>query len=1269
MSLRDHYLELKSGKTRTLRDHYNELRQSPQASVPYEPSAEIRSLADSALSFVPQADATFAVGAGRQPERPVATIGPPDRGQYLQQRPSTLGERFGALLSGALQGVVGDQPSGESVFGQYAQSARRAAPEAAGVGEFLGGNVLAPALAYGLTGGAAPVKTYGQSLLRGAIAGGALESGQQAVRGEFDPLSIAENAALFGAGDVAVRGVGRFIQSLLPPVPSSRFPELREELNLREGQLRLNQQAQRGQIKQQLSDERGLKARAEYEAARRLEREDRFRQSPIAGKKLREQYADSRVPETHFLRASRTDQAPLLQPESFRPQRFPRLALPEPSQATVPRAEMRGYPVAGEGFTMSNPQRFSPKREVVGEVASYDRPFLKKIGNDPTVSTKVPLTTSSKSLVSPVSPKVVEPTATKSKPKLSDQTKTAGAVPRVPVSTQTPKSQPKANVPSAARPVAPAVGAPESKPASLPTQVEQAAKQASEKVQRIAQPKTFAEIKGKPLTHSEQLKAARSAQGMQQAIMRADTKKALADYEKTQAEVLSETMEMMDNGFPDILKLRDAIRKDVLLTQSFETDAGRRLNAVGIPKDNILKYVKEKGGSTPLSLTAFAVGYQGEDENGDPIYDAGLGTMGFLVAALAGTAAGNQGIRNYLKKAIAPKFGDQYKRGMSGHRLIQKYSFYQEIQKMAFKAYRSEAIKSGLDEDSATESAIIKVADLISGMDFGNVASVTKKYRQAFPATAEEMLTTYRYGNMLSGLSTQAINAFSGGLQGILRPIEFLPTGVIDVAASAMKPGRARQHWVSDAPAYLRGYFGGLPQGIDDAFSVLKGRLRVQKPDIDHLETGGSALKPFEMIGRGMEAFDALNRNLIRHGVFEQKMTRAMKSGKSADVDDLFSLAEKEAEHSLFRDKLDPSNESGQGGLLSGMDWLAAKISEGRQHENAAIRIPLKWTVPFLQTINQISKQGIERTPLGLGTLPGNRDKVGQLGKAATGALVSTYAMYLAMDNKITWGTPKDKKLRQEFYDAGLRPYSIKVGDKWYNYSRLGPYAYPFALTAAWKDAFENSPEKFTDETNEKFGKLIFSFGDFLGDQSYAQGIGDLYDVVTGRGGRSRADAFGDFTAGAVRQVIPLSGLQAWANRMIDDVYREPSSDWTPESIAQRIAAQTPYFSRMVPAYLKADSTAARRSMPIVNAFSPIPVAQSNQFLEKQYDRSLREKQQNKADQQTKDALFERAVAARMSGSMPPDLLREIAEHNKKYPKFRITGDGVRDAAARRAKK
>jgi len=252
--------------------------------------------------------------------------------------------------------------------------------------------------------------------------------------------------------------------------------------------------------------------------------------------------------------------------------------------------------------------------------------------------------------------------------------------------------------------------------------------------------------------------------------------------------------------------------------------------------------------------------------------------------------------------------------------------------------------------------------------------------------------------------------------------------------------------------------------------------------------------------------------------------------------------AEENASYYTFRQIIDPSNKTGQGKLLSLIDKLTQTVYGLR-------RIPgVGWFIPFVQTPMNILKQGIEYSPLGITTLPGAANKTEQLAKSMVGSSVLLGASWLAMNGRTTWATPTSPKEKEAFYASGRQPYSIKIGDNWVSYSKLGPLAYPIAMATAFQWFLKENPKAMTDSNFEKSVKAFSGIAKFFSDQSYVEGISDLVNAIRNtEGGVSSA------LTNIPSQFIPLSSLQRWVSQLIDPIYRKPESGFSIDAIIQNL--------------------------------------------------------------------------------------------------------------------
>lgn len=446
----------------------------------------------------------------------------------------------------------------------------------------------------------------------------------------------------------------------------------------------------------------------------------------------------------------------------------------------------------------------------------------------------------------------------------------------------------------------------------------------------------------------------------------------------------------------------------------------------------------------------------------------------------------------------------------------------------------SDLLKIGKDADE-----ILKAAE---GVDFDNPAQVTNFYRKFVPASFLDKINEYRYINMLSSPKTHLINAASNISQaGVLDPAAKLYSGTIDWIQSGLT-GKKRTHYVSEVPAYYKGVFNSLGEAASSFADALKGQRFIERPDVARLPTGAKLLKPLKIIPQALEASDVFFRTLIKGGEVEALSHRAVKQGVEVPLEKIEKEAGEKAAYYVFRNALDPQNKTGQGTILSLIDWFTSGIYNMRRKIEIGgkeIPNPIAWLAPFVQTPMNILKQGIEYSPVGAATMIGAKDPTEQLAKSLLGSTVMAGAAWLAAKGDTTWAAPKGEKDKELFYASGRKPYSIKLGDKWYGYSKIGPLAYPIAMAAAAKQYYGDDPNVFVNTEYEKALNMGMSVVKFFSDQSYVQGMGDIIKAALNEPG-----SIEKVLTSPVRQLIPLVALQGWVARFIDPYYRKAETPW-----------------------------------------------------------------------------------------------------------------------------
>jgi len=186
--------------------------------------------------------------------------------------------------------------------------------------------------------------------------------------------------------------------------------------------------------------------------------------------------------------------------------------------------------------------------------------------------------------------------------------------------------------------------------------------------------------------------------------------------------------------------------------------------------------------------------------------------------------------------------------------------------------------------------------------------------------------------------------------------------------------------------------------------------------------------------------------------------------------------------------------------------------------------------IPFVNTVGNLLKRGVEMTP-GVGlTLARGQNASEVIAKQIEGSLVAMFMLNMAREGKITGGAPESPNEREAFYRQGKQPWSIKVGDDWYQYRRVEPFNTVLASTAI---AYDNIVNAKDEETATKiFANAVQDFKNNLIDSSYLQGMSRLLN----RHGKL------ELTPAKVgSSLVPFSGFWRSVNRAYE-AYTEGSA-------------------------------------------------------------------------------------------------------------------------------
>lgn len=431
------------------------------------------------------------------------------------------------------------------------------------------------------------------------------------------------------------------------------------------------------------------------------------------------------------------------------------------------------------------------------------------------------------------------------------------------------------------------------------------------------------------------------------------------------------------------------------------------------------------------------------------------------------------------------------------------------------------------------------------------IAEVLQDISDAIPPKASELLDAYRYQNLLSSPRTQLRNTYSNLWQALVtRPATVLYQSGLDLVQSGLT-GKQREVYLSDVPRYYRGAINALPNAVEAFQESWAGKKAIAQPDLSQIRT--SSLPPgLTVTTRLMEGMDRFMNAIISGGEMANLKARGLSDSVALE------RANKIAEYSLFRAGLDPSNKLGQGALLSSIDRATDAFQTAGQKFP-----PLRWFIPFIRTPMNVAKQWIEYSPAGLATIPGSVNKQEQVAKALLGSTVLAMGANLAAQDRTTWATPTDPKLKELFYASGKKPYSIKVGDKWVPMIYFGPFAFSLGIAAAMKYNSDESPTAMTDSDSDKVVKTLSGIVDLFSGQTFAGGLTDFVGLINGDSDYSLSRIGANMTS----QVIPLISLQRWVAQIIDPVYRRPGGEGVTEKYINNLKASIPFASMSLEPY------------------------------------------------------------------------------------------------------
>lgn len=461
----------------------------------------------------------------------------------------------------------------------------------------------------------------------------------------------------------------------------------------------------------------------------------------------------------------------------------------------------------------------------------------------------------------------------------------------------------------------------------------------------------------------------------------------------------------------------------------------------------------------------------------------------------------------------------------------------------------------GLDLENMSEEEISKVLK--------DRAKANKAIRAIAEAKADNWDALYEYwiNGLLSSPTTLAVKMMSDVAHGAL---DFGPQRWIEAAVNQMLPGeKSKSPQFGELPYVYKSIFPALGR----AFTTLIQSWRAESPMFEGEFTNsefhrtpaiaGAKGKLFRVPTRNiMAADDAASSALATMQVQAEAYRQATAEGKKGD-----DLAKRMVELTKLNSG-DPSDAWVAAREYSAMLRFQAELGPiGKWLQAGKQSVPgVRYALPFIKTMSNIFKIGLRKTPLGSARLLW---KLGRDGAARMNWDGSDYeysrpeAVKNISEQILAWAltfgllgltrknddndglpiitgtvpyTPSSKGVR----DLAMRtapPTSIRIGNKWYNYSRIEPWGVMLATTV---DLINQARQvENTGDVTGAMGKLLNHTLTQVKDKTFARGVSDILNAI--QDGEHAVEWAGNFAA----SWVPFTSLVKAAARGTDDSVRE----------------------------------------------------------------------------------------------------------------------------------
>ena len=405
-------------------------------------------------------------------------------------------------------------------------------------------------------------------------------------------------------------------------------------------------------------------------------------------------------------------------------------------------------------------------------------------------------------------------------------------------------------------------------------------------------------------------------------------------------------------------------------------------------------------------------------------------------------------------------------------------------------------MKARLDEimQNYKGKTVLDIAMLYK--EIGTIKGSIKFAKEVTRATTWEMIVEGWKAGLLSGPVTHTTNFFGTGTFQFMRaPVDALASIIGMARGASIGTGESDRASMSESVARITGMIGGIQDAAKVAYHEFKADDATGKTESYREAIPGRLGHIIRIPLRMMSAEDAFVKTMYKRGELTTlAMRQAFNENLNPGAPD-FSKRVME-----LRDNPPPDMELAADNAATRMTFNMPLGEKGRALQSFVAKWNLQWMIPFIRTPINITKEVARMSPLApmvgewrAAIAKGGIERDRAIAEAVLGSGIMAITIGMAFNGTITGsGSPDSGKNRAK--EGVEQRYSIKIGDTYYEYSRIQPHGTLVGMAADMADIWDH----MTDEEKDKVPKLMATaFANAVTNQTFLQGISNFINAMS----------------------------------------------------------------------------------------------------------------------------------------------------------------------------